>query len=109
MLDSVLVLLVPVSELDLPRTRTLVLNTLPYVPLLQIGYQLTSRSPTETLTAREDQVSTGPVTSTKTHTSTSLPALVDPLPVVLPTPTSSTPTDPELLATRMVLPIATPI
>jgi len=105
-----MVLLVPVSELDLPRTRTLVLNTLPYVPPLLEGCLSTYvRSPTETLTAREALVSTGPVTSTKMHTNTSLPALMDPLPVVLPTPTCSTPTDPELLATRMVLPIATPI
>jgi hypothetical protein len=56
----------------------------------------------------EDPDSTRPATSTKTPTSTSLPVPVDPLLVELPTPTSSTPTDPELLATHTVLPTATP-
>jgi hypothetical protein len=56
----------------------------------------------------EDLDSTRPDTSTKTPTSTSLPVPVDPLLVELPTPTSSTPTDPELLAIHTVLPTATP-
>jgi len=56
----------------------------------------------------EDPESTGLVTSTKTLTSTSLPVPADLLPVELPTPTSSTLTDPELLATHTVLPTATP-
>jgi hypothetical protein len=68
---------------------------------------LTSRFTTETLMDLEDPASTRPVTSTKTPTSTSLPVPVDPLLVELPTPTSSTPTDRELLATRTVLPTAT--
>jgi hypothetical protein len=105
-LDSALA---PVSVLEVPRTRTLALNILPYAPhSTPRSTLLTTRSTTETLMDLEDPDSTRPDTSTKTPTSTSLPVPADPLLVELPTPTSSTPTDPELLETHTVLPTATP-